>query len=263
MPTLKQNLMAEFIGTMFLVTVAISSTILPWYSLNADLALTVLINALAVAFVLFALIETFGSVSGSHFNPAVTLALLASGDMNRRKAAYYIGAQFAGGFVGLLITHLMFYDINAQLLVISTNAKTLSLYFAEFIGTFLLVGVILGCVRGGSRHTGLSVAMVVGGMLITTSSTMFANPVVTFNRMFTYAICGIAPSSGVFFIIAEFIGALAGAAVFTIIFPRKLKEKCDPFDCKSPTNVILHTDMVSPKPRAEERATSLEKASQR
>jgi glycerol uptake facilitator-like aquaporin len=245
MPTLKQNLIAEFLGSMFLVIVAIASTILPFNLAGSTVVLAVFINALAVAFVLFALIETFGSISGAHFNPAVTLALLVSKDITKKKAALYIAVQFMGGFLGMLVAHLMFYgtastyyvDTNT-LITISSNVKVPALYFAEFVGTFLLVGVIIGCVRGGSKHTGLSVALVVGGMLVTTSSTMFANPMVTFSRMFTYAICGIAPESAVFFIVAEIVGAVSAAFVFShVLFPTKLTDKCDPFDCKKPITI--------------------------
>ena len=244
MPTLKQNLLAEFLGTMFLVTVAIASTILPFNLDGSTVALAVFINAIAVAFVLFALIETFGSISGAHFNPAVTLALLAAGDIGRKKATMYIAVQIAGGLVGMLVAHLMFvgtastfYADTNVLFTISDSVKEPALCFAEFVGTFLLVGVIMGCVRGGSKHTGLSVAMVVGGMLVTTSSTMFANPAVTIARMFTYAICGIAPESAVFFIITEVLGGMTAAVVFGYLYPSKLKDKCDPFDCKRPITV--------------------------
>lgn len=92
MPSLKQNLLAEFLGSMFLVAVAIGSTILPFAMEGSTVVIAVLINVLAVAFVLFTLIETFGSVSGAHFNPAVTLALLSAKDTDRRKATSYIGA---------------------------------------------------------------------------------------------------------------------------------------------------------------------------
>lgn len=233
MPTLKQNLIAEALGSFFLVVAAIGSCILAWDVLHADLALTVLINAIAVTAVLFALIETFGAVSGSHFNPAVTIALFATKQMTGKKAGAYMAAQFTGGFLGLLATQLMFYDTDPTILVISDNVKTLPLLLSEFIGTFLLIGVIIGCVRGGSKHTGLSVASVVGGMLIATSSTMFANPMVTFCRVFTYAVCGLAPVSAILFIIVEVAGALTAAYVFNIIYPTKLKDKCDPYDCKS------------------------------
>jgi glycerol uptake facilitator-like aquaporin len=244
MPSLKQNLIAEFLGSMFLVIVAIASVILPFNLEGSTVALAVFINALAVAFVLFALIETFGSVSGAHFNPAVTLALLAAKDIDKKKAASYIVTQFAGGFLGMLIAHLMFYGTTSTfypdtstLITISSNVKVPALYFAEFIGTFLLVGVIIGCVRGGSKSTGLAVALTVGGMLVTTSSTMFANPMVTFSRIFTYAICGIAPESALFFIIAEIVGALSAAYVFGYLYPAKLKDKCDPYDCKKPITI--------------------------
>lgn len=239
MPTLKQNLLAEFIGSLFLVVVAIASTIMPYNILGGDLTLSVFINAFAVALVLFALIETFASISGAHFNPAVTLALLVSRDVRPRVAACYIAAQFAGGFIGLLTAHLMFYDTMGTLLVVSENIKTPGTFFAEFVGTFMLVGVIIGCVRGGSNKTSLAVAFLVGGLLVTTSSTMFANPMVTFNRMFTYAICGIAPESGVFFIVAEVLGALSAAVTFCYIFPSRVQDKCDPYDCAKPSLIKL------------------------
>jgi glycerol uptake facilitator-like aquaporin len=239
MPTLKQNLLAEFIGSMFLVVVAIASTILPYNVLNAVLPITILINALAVALVLFALIETFASISGAHFNPAVTLALLTAKDIKPRVAGYYMAAQFAGGFIGLLTAHIMFYDTVSELIVVSEIVRTPATFFAEFVGTFMLVGVIIGCVRGGSKNTSLGVAFLVGGLLITTSSTMFANPMVTFCRVFTYAVCGIAPASAIFFMVAEVAGALVGAMVFCYIFPSRVKDKCDPYDCRKPSMIQL------------------------
>jgi len=239
MVSLKQNLLAEFLGTMFLVIAAVASTILP-FALGASTELTflaVFMNAIAVALVLFALIETFGSISGAHFNPAVTLALFINKEMTSKKAAMYMAVQFIGGFIGLLFVHLMFWDYQSDLISVSENTKTAACIFSEFICTFILVGVIFGCVKGGSKHTGLSVAFVVGGMLITSVSTMFANPVVTFCRMFTYAICGIAPEWGIYYIIAEIAGAALAAVVFgKVLFPTKLKEKCEPFEC--PTKPI-------------------------
>ena len=138
----------------------------------------------------------------------------------------------AGGFVGLLFSHLMFYDTVPTSLTISANARSPGLYFAEFLGAFLLLTVIYGCVRGHSKQTSMSVGFVVGGMLITTASTMYANPMVTFDRMFTYSISGIAPSIALFFIIAEILGAIAAAYVMTRLYPTKHEERvCDPYNC--------------------------------
>jgi hypothetical protein len=52
----------------------------------------------------------------------------------------------------------------------------------------------------------------VGGMLLSTSSTMFANPQVTDARIFIYSDAGISPFNGIVFIIMEIIGAVT--AVF-------------------------------------------------
>jgi len=225
---LKRSLVAEFLGTMFLVTAAVASVILPFTLDGSTVALAVFINAVSVAFVLFALIEAFKPISGAHFNPAVTLAMLVSGDIEKRRAAWYVAAQFAGGFAGLMVAHLMFLNVastmyadTGALLSISHNVKGPETWFAEFIGTFALVGVIFGCSRGGSRLTSLCVAMLVGGMLVATSSTMFANPAVAVPRIFTYAMCGIAPESAAFFIAAEIMGAISAAAVLGYLYPKR------------------------------------------
>jgi glycerol uptake facilitator-like aquaporin len=232
MATLKQNLTAEFLGSMFLVIVAIGSTILPVEVFHVDTGVAVFMNAMAVAMVLYALIETFGPISGAHFNPAVTLSLFLTKDISARKATMYVLVQIIGGMVGLLITHLMFWDVNDTLLTISENSKTPSLYFAEFIGTFALMAVIYGCVRAGSKNTPLAVAFIVGGLLITTSSTMYANPVVTLARVFTYAMGGITPGDAVIFMMAEIIGAIVAAAVIgRLLYPKKLDSVCTPYNC--------------------------------
>ncbi len=82
------------------------------------------------------------SISGAHFNPAVTIAMLVAKEIDRAKAGMYIAVQLAGGIVGLLVTDLMFYGTastfytnTSQLLIISSNVKGLSLVFSEFICT--------------------------------------------------------------------------------------------------------------------------------
>ncbi|MCX6651337.1 MAG: aquaporin [Methanomassiliicoccales archaeon] len=63
-------------------------------------------------------------------------------------------------------------------------------------------------------------------MLVSTVSTMFANPAVTFARMMTYAICGIVPLSGIVFMIMEVVGALLAMVVFTkVLYPTPLEKK--------------------------------------
>ena len=68
--------------------------------------------------------------------------------------------------------------------------------------------------RNKSDRAGL----VVGGSIIATSSTMFANPQVTIARMFTYAIAGIRPTDTSVFIIAEILGALTAAEISRYLY---------------------------------------------
>lgn len=230
-----RNMVAEFLGTMGLIIVAIGSVLMPelvWGSTKAYEY--VLINAVAVGFILFALIETFGPLSGAHFNPAVTLAQLYSKEISSKKAALYIISQLSGALFGVLLVNAMFYDTTQALVFVSENEKaTLSTFLSEFVCAFLLVAVIYGCVRGRSKNTSLAVGLFVGGMIVTTSSTMYANPAVDLARIFTNAACGIAPLSSLSFMVASILGAIAAVLVFNWLYPLKLNEdqKCDPFDC--------------------------------
>jgi glycerol uptake facilitator-like aquaporin len=220
---ISKRLLGEFIGSHFLTMTAISATILGYNVLGAGIALTVFMDAIAVGFVLFALIETFGPICQAHFNPALTLSFIITKNISYRNGALYMVAQFAGGLAGLLSSHLMFYQNVPTLFTISTISRNGGDFYGEFLGTFILILVIYGCIRRQSSLTSLAVGMVVAGLLITTSSTMFANPQVTLARMFTYAIAGVAPVDGIVFIVCQVLGALLATAVAIILFGRKVK----------------------------------------
>jgi glycerol uptake facilitator-like aquaporin len=84
------ELFAEFFGSMFLVMAAISSMILFTSVFEANKGIAVLANAIAVAFVLCALIEIFGSISGAHFNPVVSMVMILEKKIGKSKAALFI-----------------------------------------------------------------------------------------------------------------------------------------------------------------------------
>jgi glycerol uptake facilitator-like aquaporin len=159
--------------------------------LKTDIGLAVLGDALAVGFILFALIEMFGPVSGAHFNPAVSLAMALSGQLRWRIGIGYVLVQVAGGLTGTLCSHLMFFHENPTLLTISDVTRFGGNYVLELLCTFILV-----LVEHQSSRISLVVGLLVGGQLIATSSTMFANPQVTLARIFTYAAAGVQPIDG-------------------------------------------------------------------
>jgi glycerol uptake facilitator-like aquaporin len=86
----------------------------------------------------------------------MTLALLTSPDIKPRKAGYYVGGQFTGWFIRLLTAHLMFIETMGEASGHFRYLQAPRTSFAEFMDTFMLVGVILGCVRGGSSKTSLA-----------------------------------------------------------------------------------------------------------
>jgi len=204
----------EFLGSLFLVMAAISPIILFDEILDSGLSIAVIADALAVGFILFALIEIFIHIGGAHFNPAVTFAFLIRGEVGGGKAVAYISSQLAGGLAGMLLSHLMFYHEIGVLVEMAEVTRNGGAFVAEILGTFLLVLAILHLVEKGSDRISTVVGMLVGGMLMATSSTMFANPQVTFARMFTYSAAGVAPLDGVVFILMELTGAALAVVVF-------------------------------------------------
>jgi len=213
--SLRAKCIGEYLGSAFLVMAAIAPIILFHNILGADIYIAVIADALAVGFILFALIETFGPISGAHFNPAVTLAFFLHAGTRGKEVGAYMLSQIAGGLTGVLTAHLMFYQDIPKLAVISDISRMGGTYLAEILGTFFLVFAILILVRNKSDKLSYVIGMLVAGMIMATASTMFANPQVTFARIFTYSAAGIRPLDAAIFIAMEIIGALLAVALYS------------------------------------------------
>ena len=218
------ELVAEFLGSMFLVMAAVASMIMFAEVFEATKAVAVLANAVAVAFVLCALIEMFSSISGAHFNPVVTMIMLFEKKIRATKAALFVLFQFVGGITGTALSRLMFLDDVGSILAVSDNVRNDYVFFGEIFGTFILVLAILLLVKVGSNKISIIVGLLVGGQLMSTSSTMFANPQVTVARIFTDTVSGIRPIDGAIFIAMQLIGALLAYAIYRLVFANKTHE---------------------------------------
>lgn len=204
----------EFIGSMFLVIAAVAPIILFVEILKAPLYIAVVADALAVGFVLFALIEIFSPICTAYFNPAVSLSMAINKEITWLMAFRYSFFQILGGLVGVILAHLMFYDTISIVAEVSTITRSGDAYLGEILGTFILVLCIFSLGHQKSDRTSLVVGLLVGGMLLSTSSTMFANPQVTIARMFTYSDAGIRLIDGAIFILMQFIGAILAVTVW-------------------------------------------------
>ena len=75
---------------------------------QGNAAIALLANSLAAGAGLYASIQTFGHVSGAHFNPAVSFVEFLWKKLSLKDMAFYSAAQIIGGIVGVIVTHAMF-----------------------------------------------------------------------------------------------------------------------------------------------------------
>ena len=207
-----RKLAAEALGTGFLLATVVGSGIMAEDLAGGNVALALLGNTVATGAILAVLILIFGSVSGAHFNPAVTLAFLIRREIGARDAALYVAVQIAAGLAGVLVAHLMF---GEPAFAASMKARTgLPQWTGEFVATFGLVATILGTVRFRPDATPYAVGLFIAAGYWFTSSTSFANPAVTIARSLTDSFSGIMPAHAPGFILAQLLGAVAATLVF-------------------------------------------------
>ena len=139
------KLVAEGLGTAFLLAIVVGSGIMGERLAGGNDAIALLANSIATGTGLVVLIMTFGPISGAHFNPVVTLVALLRKELSLRLALGYVVTQIVGAYAGVASAHLMF-DLPAYTL--STHARHgIGQWWSEFIATFGLLLVILSCVR--------------------------------------------------------------------------------------------------------------------
>lgn len=204
---------------MMLVAVVVGSGIMG-AALSEDTAVTLLINAVSTVAGLGVLIWSLGPISGAHFNPAVTIVAGFQREIPAKEGVLYVAAQLVGGFCGAVLANLMF---NLPAIEQATNQRSGShLWLGEVVATAGLIFVIGALTRTGNARLGpVLVAAWIGAAYFFTSSTSFANPAVTFSRMFTDTFTGIAPASVLPFIGFQLIGAAVGAALTAFFYPRR------------------------------------------
>lgn len=223
---LSARLLAEAIGTAFLLAVVVGSGIMAERLAGGNIALALLANALATGAGLFALIMTLAGVSGAHFNPAVSLSMRLRGELSTADALGYMAAQVVGALAGVAIAHGMF-DLPAFTASLHVR-EGMSQVGSEFVATFGLILVILGTARHGLLAVALSVAGYIVAAYWFTASTSFANPAVSLARAFTNTFAGIKPSGVPWFVLAQLLGAIAATGTAHLLFQDKSAEPSAP-----------------------------------
>jgi glycerol uptake facilitator-like aquaporin len=207
MPSLLRRVVAECLGTAFLLAAVVGSGIMAQRLAGGNEALALLCNTLPTGAILTVLILTLGPLSGAHFNPAVSLAFALRREMKWTDVAPYIAAQIIGGMIGVWVAHLMF---ELPVWQLSLHARSGGgQWLAEFVATFGLLLTILGCAARNAAAIPYAVGLYITAAYWFTASTSFANPAVTIARSLSDTFAGIAPAGIVAFIAAQLAGMLA------------------------------------------------------
>lgn len=215
------ELVSEFLGTYILV-LTVGLNVLGKSSAGA----------FSIAASLTSMIYALGDVSGAHFNPAVTIAILASKrcpEVTPAKAATFICTQILGGIVAAG-TYAFIYAGQAFPLGPVGSSTWSQVGVAEFIFTFVLSFVVLCCAissRTKSSHMfGLLIGscVTVGGCAIGSISGGSLNPAVSFGIAAGHHV----PSdlfNAVVYAVIEIMAGLSAAQVFNVTHEVDLEEK--------------------------------------
>jgi aquaporin Z len=200
----------EFIGTMFLVLVVGVAAIGGAAGAMAPVA---------IGTVLMVMIYAGGHISGAHYNPAVTLAVLIRGRMNMGDALTYWIAQVGGAIAAWAIAKFVFEVEGPDTSAVRSVSQGLA---AEFLGTFALAYVVLNTATSKAHITNSFYGLAIGFTVITCAFTFGGysggafNPAVAIGasllKGFIWADIWI-------YLVGCFAGAAAAAYVFNMNNP--------------------------------------------
>ena len=213
--SIARRLLAEGLGSVLLAATVVGSGVMAERLSGGNTGIVLLANTAATVAVLATLIALLSPVSGAHFNPAVSVIEAKRGRLTWLDAGLYSGVQTLGCCAGAWLAHLMF---ELPLWQLSAHVRTgPAQWVAEGVATFGLLLVVIGHRR--SEDAPWMVAAWIGAAYWFTASTSFANPAITIARSLTNTFSGIRPVDVPFFILAQFVGAIAALAVANVLFP--------------------------------------------
>lgn len=202
--------LTEFIGTFFLVL---------------TIGLCVLggtpFAPLAIGASLMIMVYMGGSISGAHYNPAVSTALLIAGALEAKHYVAYLVAQIAGATIAAATVRVLTGDTFAP--APGPGVPPLPALLVEILYTFALALVVLNTAvskrTSGNSYFGLAIGFTVvvaafaGGAI---SGGAF-NPAVGIGPTLVHAMSGAGSFEHLWlYLVGPIVGALAAAAVFKI-----------------------------------------------
>ncbi len=221
-----RRLAAELVGTAILVLFGAGSVVAALKLGGGELDYAGLgMIAIAFAVAVAVAIYTFGTTSGAHINPAVTVSLAAVRRFPWGEVPAYVGAQLAGASIGALLIWTIFggdaQDLGLGQTTIADGTNYLQAIVAEVIGTFLLVTAIMALAvdkRAPGGWAGLMIGLAVAAaiLLIGPLTGSSLNPARTFGPLLVSTIGGGDTEWGD--LPAYLIGTLAGGVLAAVAY---------------------------------------------
>ena len=157
-----RRLIAEFVGTFFLVLVAAGAAMVAkaYPDTVSEAAAVVAPGMMVMAIIMF-----MGKTSGAHLNPGVSIAFALRGDFPWNRVPGYVVVQLAGAIVAaFLLEALVGLTAADGGTFPGADTSDLAAFGTEAILTFGLVSVILGT-ASGAQNIGIVGAIGVGGYI--------------------------------------------------------------------------------------------------
>jgi len=179
-----QETVAEFFGTMVLILFGVGSVamVVLFAHINPAIPGEVVKGGYTNITIGWGLAVTFGiyiagTISGAHLNPAVTLAMAATGRMPWWKVPHYVIGQFLGAFAGAALVFLDFYGKWVQFDPALDHTTGVFCTFPavpgfwpgfidQVIGTALLLGLILAVIDKFNMQPGSNLAPLIIGLIV-------------------------------------------------------------------------------------------------
>ena len=215
--------LAEFFGTMCLTLFGCGTAAALGCSAEPNAAY--LATALAFGLTIVAMAYSIGNVSGCHINPAVSIAVLASGKMKGKDFCGYVISQVLGAFVGALFIGV-FLGFNAENSFGTNGLYNESIWLSLIIECVLTFFFVLAVLGATSRKANSSVAGLVIGLSLTLVHLLgiaftgtSVNPARSIGPAVVKAFTGDLSALSVVwvFILAPLVGGLLAACIYKFL----------------------------------------------
>ncbi|MCE4566341.1 aquaporin Z [Maribellus sp. CM-23] len=225
-----KKLVAEFIGTMWLVVGGCGSAV--FAAAYPDLGIGFAGVALAFGLTVLTMVYAIGHISGCHLNPAVSIGLWAGGRFDGKDLVPYIISQVLGGIVGAAVLYIIITGSGKEIGSFAANGfgehspdgySMVSGLVSEIVMTFMFLIVILGATHSKAPKGFAGIAIGLSLTLIHLISIPITNTSVNPARSTSQALFVGDWALGQLWLfwVAPIIGALIAGFVYKLVSPEE------------------------------------------